>query len=715
MKNDRADVAVIAAALCVTARAAQQRAAGENWPFIEQPVRGGRKRLYEVSCLPADVQTALADKAMSAVLAESSSYVAAGALFSSTRGLVAAGHSTPVLQPGSTPGPRSLPAVGDLAGWQLDVAAARAALLDECAKIADAAAITVARAETLLVDRAKAGILPQPILDLVRIANARRGKNGRTLSIARIANWRKRATGAATPAERLARLAPGGRGKRWTLAGDVASALALFRKPNKPALRWCVKEICGTNSGPAFNSLYARCRRELKKLPAPLFHVGRNTGSALKALQPFHRREFLSMQPNDVWVGDGHGAKLKIAHPDTGRPFVPEVTVVFDVATRFAVGWSVALSENCIAVSDALRHGVARHGIPLVYYSDNGAGQANKMFDAPVTGILDGLGVHHETGIAGNAQGRGVMERFWRTVLIPLARRFATFQGKGADRDTLRRVTIEIDRQIRAAERGELARLPERLPTFVEFVAALEQEIDGYNLHHHHRSLPKLDGRHHATPAEYRAARLAGAEVQILPAQEVAALFMPSVLRKPVRGEVKLWNGVYFHRDLMLVDREEVRVCYDIHDASYVIVRKLSGEVIARAELGGNAGPYFPKPLIERLRDERAARRRGRLEEKLTEVALERSATTTFAAPTVPNEELARLEAEYSEPVAVNVRDLKGDDQWHAHWKRLDERRRAGEQLTEQEEQQWKNWQTSDYFRIAREEEAAFDRRMNAG
>lgn len=686
MRSDpsTATAVAVAEALGVSKRSAERRALRECWPYTDAPVRGGRQRLYEVSCLPADVRQALAEKALSAAPAAISPPVAAGALFSSEVSMNAR-LPAPVDSAGAIAAP---PGVGELAAWQIEVATARAALIEECERIAAAGQVSLHRAQQILLAGARAGTLAAPLAELVRAANARRGEH-RVLSIARLAAWAKEARGAATPAERIRRLAPGSRGKRWTLEPEVAAALALYRRPNKPALRWCVAELVGANSGPAFNSLYARCRRELEKLPAPVFYGGRNTGAALRALQPFRRREFLALEPNDVWIGDGHSAKLRIAHPDSGAPFVPEVTIIMDVPTRYVVGWSVSLSENCIAVADALRHGVSRHGIPLVYYSDNGGGQKNRMFDAPVTGVLSSLGVRHETGIPGNPQGRGVIERFWQTILIPLARRFATYQGRGADRETLRAVSQEVERALRAAARAEpgaqVSALPRRLPTFHEFLEALEAEIERYNETHSHRALPKLDGTTHATPAAYRAHRLGGAAPAVPQPQEVAALFMPSVLRVAARGEVKLWNGIYFHRDLMLVDREEVRVCYDIHDASFVLVRRVSGEFIARAELAGNRSGYLPQPMIERLRDERAARRRALLEKKLEAVDTERGARTLPAPGFSPEERLAleaELEAELAAP-AVKPLELMGEMERYAYWKTLHARRAAGEALEE--------------------------------
>lgn len=715
----------IARATSTTLRSAQRGLDGV--PFEAAATRGGWKRLYRIDDLkpemkakvlawlidrsnpshrlPAQSQVALAGRDVPAALAApkppaiSSSKEgdqSAGAISSSAgRDDRAVAGRMPAPAPADSAGPSTLAraGLGALAKWQVEVATARAALIEECERLAGAGAVHISQAEKILVEHARTGALAPVLADLARLANARRGKNGRTLSLARLSAWRQKARLALTPSERIERLAPGGRGKKWTLTADVAAALAKYRQPNKPALRWCVGEIAGEKSGPVFNSLYARCRRELKKLPKPIFYAGRHSGAALKALQPFRRREFLSLEPNDVWVGDGHGAKLRIAHPETGNPFVPEVTVIVDVPTRYVVGWSVALSENCLAVSDALRHAVSRNGIPLVYYSDGGAGQTAKMLDAPLTGILGGLGIQHEVGRPGNPQARGVIERLWQTILIPLARRFATYQGKGADRETLRKVSIEIDRTLRRAKNGEVAALPRRLPSFPAFIAALEAEISAYNETHSHRSLPRINGAEHPTPAEYRARRLQGALPFVPQPQELAALFMPSVVRKAARGEVKLWNGVYFSRDLMLVDQEEVRVCYDIHDASYVLVRRISGELIARAELAGNRSGYMPQPLIERLRDGREARRRKLLEDKLDQVAAERSAATferpTYVPPERSAEEkaaFAELErehaAESAEPKEKPI-ELMGEWERYALWKKLRLRKAAGEVLDE--------------------------------
>jgi len=53
-------IVAIADALGINKSNAIRRAGRESWPYVEQPVRGGNRRLYAIADLPADVRTALA-------------------------------------------------------------------------------------------------------------------------------------------------------------------------------------------------------------------------------------------------------------------------------------------------------------------------------------------------------------------------------------------------------------------------------------------------------------------------------------------------------------------------------------------------------------------------------------------------------------------------------------------------------------------------------
>jgi putative transposase len=680
-------------------RRIRARAEAEGWKAVEVAGRGGPRgvrREYSVSGLPEDLRIAL-------LLRQTDP----GAVGTTSTGLTTLpAPSLPVLavKPNAKP--------ENLATWQIDIARARAAVLDQVSKLADIVGPRKARGEFMRLFNAAA--FDGAAMDIYRSANARAG-DARTLNEGTVWRWQRLVEGKTAPHDIIVALAPGGRGRRYTPFADEALALALFRRPNKPALAWCVREALKTCPGATETALEKRVKRLMKKVPAPTFYPGRNSGAALKALQVFRRREFESLLPNDVWVGDGHAMKMRVAHPETGKPFVPELTVVMDVQSRYIVGWSVSFSENVLAVADALRHGMSRHGLPLIYYSDNGSGQTAKMLDQDIIGLLPTMGVWHETGIPGNPQGRGVMERWWETVAVPLARCYATYRGQGADRDTQRLVSIEIDKQIREIQRadGVVTALPAKLPAFRAFMADLDRAIEEYNTTHRHSSLPKLDGTHHATPAEYRAARMQDVPggIAIPDASVTSLMFMPAEVRKAQRGEVKLWNGIYYHADLMLADGEQVKVHYDIHDASRVWVKRLTGELVAVAELNGNRSGFFPKPFIESLRDKRTQGRVQLLERKLAGVLEEHAAgalpvhglrPTINAAPDTPEQAADR--AALAAEMASNVTRLKAADEqddWAVYRRCLGiEQRMAAGEVVGVEDAAWcRSYQgTADYL-----------------
>ena len=54
-----ADFAEIAAALGIRKQSVHERSTKESWLYREQPGRGGKKRLFPLAALPADVKNAL--------------------------------------------------------------------------------------------------------------------------------------------------------------------------------------------------------------------------------------------------------------------------------------------------------------------------------------------------------------------------------------------------------------------------------------------------------------------------------------------------------------------------------------------------------------------------------------------------------------------------------------------------------------------------------
>lgn len=84
---------------------------------------------------------------------------------------------------------------------------------------------------------------------------------------------------------------------------------------------------------------------------------------------------------------------------------------------------------------------------------------------------------------------------------INCARNFATFQGKDVDGGTFRKVAAELQKEQRAVRRaqqtGEVVVLSAKVPTWQQFIDAVEKAVHEYNQEHRHRTLPKrADGKH---------------------------------------------------------------------------------------------------------------------------------------------------------------------------------------------------------------------------
>lgn len=533
--------------------------------------------------------------------------------------------------------PKSLPAdlrqveLKTLTEKQREVAGARMALVAQVAQLEQAQPRY--KAIKFFCEQIKHGGISDDLMRLVETANNKKGQN-RTLSERTLNQWVLDYEKADTPEERLKALAPMQRvAKKAEEIVWLPDFLAVYRQTN------------GINVAEAYHYFSAewdarfadeplrlamkpsidQVRAALAKLPKHIKEIGRKTGSELRAINTYVKRDWSVLQVNDVWVGDGHAMKLKVAHPEHGRPFIPEVTLIMDAPCRFIVGWSASLAENVLAVADALRYGVERYGIPAIYYSDNGGGEKNWMLDGDITGMLPRLGINHQTGIPGNPQGRGIIERVHQTILYRIARQFETYHGTGADRDTIRQVSTAVISLDKAKRKGATQLTPKqqwavgKLPSWNQFLDAVQAGVDWYNNEQVHSEIGM-------TPAQKRRQlmeKMNPDDLVFVTPVEARDLFRPSTLRVAQRGWLQLFNNYYFSAKLLDVDGQKVQVMFDIHDPSQVIVRKQDGTFVCYAELDGNKRDAFPMPFVEKTRQERHARRAKLKQEQLDEINAE--------------------------------------------------------------------------------------------
>ncbi|OFC61874.1 hypothetical protein BBW68_11550 [Candidatus Erwinia dacicola] len=296
------------------------------------------------------------------------------------------------------------------------------------------------------------------------IANARKGATRAGVSVPTLQRWLSTWMAANTVGERMALLAPGKVSKKEVFQYSwMPDFMRFWRDTNKPTVmmayekfaKWWIEQYGDNDIMLSMLPKVDTVRYALDKLPVAERERGRATGSDYNKYLPFVRRDWSVIPVNGVWVGDGHGMKMEVINPETGKPFRPEITLVIDARTRVVVGWSLAMSESQVAVGDAIRNAVSRYGVPLMYYSDNGGGEKNAVFDADIIGIFSRLGIEHPTGIPGNPQGRGIIERLNQEIPKRAAMAFGSWVGKSGDREAQRKYRKTVDSAVNALEKGK--------------------------------------------------------------------------------------------------------------------------------------------------------------------------------------------------------------------------------------------------------------------
>lgn len=606
-------------------RQALKRLSG-NKPSVTRKRQGTKAIEYHIDCLPENIRQQLVERQTQQLVKQASELFAV-----TTKHRVTARDEVGIME--------QCPAVVEQALHQLTdaqkaIASARILLAVEVHTLREHAGMTRTGAIDWIVQGSRTGNLPPRVLEAASVANARQGKRV-GVGKSSLQEWYSTWLLAQGDANRLLVLLSAGHHKAvpWQQLPWLDDFFAFYRVWQRPSVAeayrdfekwWC--ETYADNSGmlaaiPGIHTV----RREMQKVPKIVRERYRTTGSAWRSLNPFKRRDWSQMPVNAVWVGDGHCMKMQTFNPLTNNVFQAEVTFVMDAGQRFIVGWSIALSENTIAVADALRHAISQHGVPLIYYSDNGPGETGKNLDADVVGMLPRLGIEHFTGIPGNPQGRGIIERFNKNVPREVARQFESYCHKGADEETVKLQQRIAASALKAAYEGKeltprQVKALGKIPTWEQTVSAIEREVELYN-NRDHSSLPRRENGRHYSPAAYRRhlIREQGQDVMIdhLTPEELHEMFRPEEIRTTTRGEIRIFNNIYFSTELKFFTGEKVRVNYDIHDANSIIVRRMDGSFICDAIWNGNKVDGFAKPVIQKLTEERV---KGRIDRGMKRV-----------------------------------------------------------------------------------------------
>lgn len=506
---------------------------------------------------------------------------------------------------------------GNLKDWQREIAQARSAICMEVKRLATVSGTE--RAIRTVIDLAEREVLPPQLQRLVPIANAKAG-NARMLSRTTLYRWLKELPSTDAPVSNVARLAPKTR-ETAKIPAWAPYLLNIYSQPQKPTLAYCVEQLEIKLPENIVAPSYSAANRFIQKMSNVDRERGRIGSREIKTLLPFVRRDTAHMWPTEAYTADGHTFDAEVAHPAHGRAFRPEITTVLDIATRKAIGWSIGLAESTWAVLDALRNACENGGIPSIFYVDNGSGYKNATMGDESTGFMSRLGIELTHSLPYNSQARGIIERSHQTIWVKAAKMLPTYMGEKMDAQAKQKVFKITRKDIKITGTSKL------LLEWVDFVAFCQQQIDNYN-NNPHSSLPKIRGadgkKRHQSPNEawQQAIQEGWKPVEVDP-QEADDLFRPYKTCKIIRGEVRLFNNLYFSRDLEHHHGETAQVGYDIHDASRVWVRERSGRLICVAEFEANKRAMFPQSAQDHANYKRAQGRIKRAENKIEEAQAE--------------------------------------------------------------------------------------------
>ncbi len=572
------------------------RAKREAWESRPRAGRGGGQE-YSLNALPAETRRALQAQQLELALTSVSSAEDSP-------------PSVPAAFAGAAPS-LAVPVLShDLTDRQRLERDARTGVLAALRRLQTETGCSQDAAMTTLLTNARAGRLDQVLDNMLRLARDPRGRAGDGYPSTRtLKRWISAGGDLAPKVKRAAMEVP-----PW-----AATFLTCYQQPQKPSVDAAYRDACQTWSADQRPSIH-QVRRFLAKLGTVTREHGRMGARELKNIRPFVRRTFDMLQPNDVWSADGHTFDAEVQHPLHGRPFRPEITTFLDIATRRAVGWSVDLAESSYAVADALRNGIERNGIPAIIYVDNGSGYRNAFMQDEATGLVGRIGATIEHSLPYNSQARGVIERAHQTIWVAGAKQLPAYLGAAMDREA-RLQQFKLSRRALKAG-GAMPLMPWHL-----FVQWCEQRIADYNARPH-RSLGNL-----SPDMAWANFCASGWEPEELSPTELDTLFRPRVVRTLARAEIRLFNNLYFARELEEFHGLEAHIAYDIHDASRVWVYAPDGRLICTAEVNGNAKHYFPVPVVEQARQKRAQGRLNRVETKREEILAELNGGAALPAP----------------------------------------------------------------------------------
>jgi putative transposase len=297
-------------------------------------------------------------------------------------------------------------------------------------------------------------------------------------------------------------------------------------------------------------------------------------------------RDSSLLKVGDVWVADGHSLAFDIINPQTGKAQRMTMIMVFDWASRYPVGASLALTEDSQHIQAAFRNGFLNWGaLPKFVYLDNGKAFKSKLFhdkwethnlETELGGIFPRLKIEAAFAESYNAKAK-VIERFFKTFQDQFERFLSSFRGSCvADKPA---TLMRNEKWARSLFESKPPTLNEAMQMIAFYIRYMYGEAPHSG----------LDGK---SPWEVFSQAPLPEDRKVIPAE--LNFMMLAMERKKIRSEGIRFNKLQYW-DTALVDYvgKDVVIRYDYADARWILVYDLQDRFICQAELRRAQHPFI--------------------------------------------------------------------------------------------------------------------------
>jgi putative transposase len=317
-------------------------------------------------------------------------------------------------------------------------------------------------------------------------------------------------------------------------------------------------------------------------------------------------RDARLLKVGQVWVADGHTLAFDIINPHTGKAQRMTMIMVFDWASRYPVGASLAFTEDSQHIQTAFRNAFLNTShwylqtdaegntvqtrppfafVPEAVYLDNGKAFRAKLFhesweghdlELELGGVFPKLGIEAHFAESYNAKAK-VIERFFRTFQEQFERFISSFRGANVANkpSTLMR-----------NEKWAKALYKREAPTIQDAM-----QMIGFYIRHIYGETEHggLEGK---TPWQVFSSALVPEERMLRP--DKLNFMMLATERKSVRNDGIVFNKLlYWHIALMDNIGKPVIIRYDYAEARWILVYDMKDNFICQAELRRSQHPFI--------------------------------------------------------------------------------------------------------------------------